>query len=54
MVTFIWKYFHDEENRNIWHSVDETFERGKVIEMHVALARYLVAEGCINCNQEIV
>jgi hypothetical protein len=52
--TSIWKYGCEEENRNVWHSIFETFKRGKVIEMHAMLAQNLIAEGCVNCSQEIV
>jgi hypothetical protein len=54
MGRFFWKYGHEEIIRNVWHNVFETFERGKVIEKHVALAQNRIAEGCVNCCQEIV
>jgi hypothetical protein len=54
MGRFFWKYGHEDEIRNIWHLVFETFERGKVIEMHIVLAQNLIAKGCVNCCQEIV
>jgi hypothetical protein len=31
MGTFIWKFGCEQENRNVWHSLFESFERGKVI-----------------------
>jgi hypothetical protein len=38
MGRFFWKYGREEEIRNVWHSVFETFKRGKAIEKHIVLA----------------